>query len=256
MKTQVQSTPAPFRKRYGFTLVELLVVIVIIAVLVALSIGGIFKYRKAADKTAAIANMRGLQTANALYAADNNGSFVNAYSFDGDEKLSGAWNTNLEFVRIFTGNADLKGTWTMEGIPQSALDPVVVRAKKHRWDQLDASYGYNQEHMPPGWGQKDTTTTYKLSTLTDPARTFAFISCTDWNAKFSGRYLWKGAQAVEGKTPDGKIAFRHEGKAAVVYFDGRVTMLSEADMRKIDQGGISNSARNNIFWDGIIGDNK
>ena len=194
------------QKSRGFTLVELLVVIAIIAVLVAVSIGGIFRYRKAADKTVVLGNMRNLMVANAGYASDHNGEFVGAYSFDeddgggGDATLSGSWNTNYTFISQLTGVSDLgDNKWNLENLPPSVLDPTVYRAKEHRYDQLDASYGYNQQHMPPGWGHKGTTSTYRVSQLTDPARTFSFISCTDWNAKFSGRELLEGRGSGGGQ---------------------------------------------------------
>ena len=68
--------------------------------------------------------------------------------------------------------------------------------------------------------------------------------------------FWKDEAAVEGKTPDGKIAYRHDGKAAVTYFDGHAGMISMADMKRIDEAGTANSGKNNIFWDGNLDDNR
>jgi prepilin-type processing-associated H-X9-DG protein len=57
--------------------------------------------------------------------------------------------------------------------------------------------------------------------------------------------LWKKSP-VEGKTNDSKIAYRHNGKAVVGYYDGHGGVISMAEMRKIDTlGGI-----NNVFWGG------
>ena len=256
MKTQISSGGHSTPRARGFTLVEVLVVVAIIAILVGISFSGFIKYRKAADKAAVLGNIRALQVANAIYASENNGAYIKAFSFDKDEKLESAWHMEPEFLRIFTGNPDVKGSAHITGVPHSSLDPAVVRAKKYLWDQVEASYGYNQGHMPPGWPMKSTSSTYKASSLTDPARTFSFISCTDWNAKFTGRYLWEGAKAVEGKTPDGKIAFRHDGKAAVVYFDGHVELISKADMKRIDKSNKNGGSTGNIFWDGDLEDGR
>jgi prepilin-type processing-associated H-X9-DG protein len=48
-----------------------------------------------------------------------------------------------------------------------------------------------------------------------------------------------------GGTPDGKIAYRYNKKAVVVYYDGHVGEVGMDDMKRIDQtGGIRN-----VFWD-------
>lgn len=56
---------------WGFTLVELLVVIVIIATLAALSFTMIAKMRKNADAAKSVSNMRQIGSVMGLYAADN-----------------------------------------------------------------------------------------------------------------------------------------------------------------------------------------
>ena len=57
----------------GFTIVELLVVIVIIAVLAALSFVGVNRVRDASNRAASIGNLRQLGVGIATFTADNNG---------------------------------------------------------------------------------------------------------------------------------------------------------------------------------------
>lgn len=59
--------------RGGFTLVELLVVLAVITILAALSLGGLSKLGTSSDRSRAISNMRQIGTGVTLFAADNDG---------------------------------------------------------------------------------------------------------------------------------------------------------------------------------------
>ena len=59
--------------RGAFTLVELLVVLAVIAILAALSMGGISKLGASSDRSKAVSNMRQIGTGITLFATDNDG---------------------------------------------------------------------------------------------------------------------------------------------------------------------------------------
>jgi len=59
--------------RGAFTLVELLVVLAVIAILSALSLGGLAKVVASSDRSRAVSNMRQIGTGITLFAADNDG---------------------------------------------------------------------------------------------------------------------------------------------------------------------------------------
>jgi prepilin-type N-terminal cleavage/methylation domain-containing protein/prepilin-type processing-associated H-X9-DG protein len=71
--------------RHGFTLVELLVVIGIIAVLISVLLPSLNAARRSADRIKCLSNMRSLGQAYLLYANDNKGGFPVA-------RWSGQWN--------------------------------------------------------------------------------------------------------------------------------------------------------------------
>ena len=69
----------------GFTLVELLIVIGIIALLIAILLPALNKARAAADMVACTSNLRQLGQACFEYQSENNGSFPPAWSYDLDK---------------------------------------------------------------------------------------------------------------------------------------------------------------------------
>ena len=238
----------PNPQRHGFTLVELLIVIGIVIVLAALSLSAFSKMRNSADKVITTRNLSQLQLANSAYAADHNGQFVPVRAFNDNGSSYIGWLQHQDFMDNLKGySAELLANGNVDSnVPVGMLDAQVVRAKKTNYLGLAASYGYNCEGQPNtgGWGSPNSTSFFRIFQLTSPARSAAFFTATDWQAKYSGRFLWKGTAAVEGGTGDGKIAYRYNKKAIVAYYDGHVGEVSMDDMKRFDQqGGIAN-----IFW--------
>lgn len=247
MKTQSRAKP---NRSKGFTLVEILVTITIIVALAALVTGGTKKLREKADVVTTLKRISGFASANAMYASDHNGKYVPAIAFDEEGQGGVQWHYNPDYLAALIGDSksfeDAEVFEGVDGLPEQVLDPVVVRAKKRYWSRISASFGYNTENMPGGgWGEPGTSRSHTTSTVKTPNETCAFITSTDWLTSYGGRYLWKNSP-VEGKTENSKVAYRHQGKAVVVYYDGHSDTVSMKDMQRIDKfGGV-----NHVFWGG------
>jgi prepilin-type N-terminal cleavage/methylation domain-containing protein len=229
-------------RRRGFSLVELMVVIVIIAVLGLLSVLGFSRMRAAGDRASTVAVLRQLQIANLSYASDHGGQHVPISSMDENENRINDWHQSSVFLAYLTGDSSAldKGEVKTE-VPVSVLDPIVVRAKQRLYLKLFASYGYNSVGMPALKANSDRS--FKVSQVTDPTRTAAFITATDWIVSYNSRFRWE-ADPVEGKTTNQRIAYRHGDKAVVVYYDGSSGFVSPDDIRALDAKG----GANHPFW--------
>ncbi len=232
--------------RAAFTLVELLVTITIIIAIAALSFTGMSKMRKSGDRIVAIRNMSQLQLANTSYAAENNGKYVPTDEWNDEGSSYVKWMDNPKFISFFKSDS---AVYLNDGridvtLPLGMMDPAVVRAKKLLYNETQANYAYNKTGMTGGWATPGARPSYTVSQVTDASRSAVFFSATDWNTDHSRRFLWTGAAAVEGKSRDGKIAYRHNNKTIVIYYDGHAGEVTQADIRRIDGLG----GANNIFW--------
>jgi prepilin-type N-terminal cleavage/methylation domain-containing protein len=82
------------RHRRGFTLVELLVVIGIIALLISILLPTLSKARESANRTACLSNMRQLGTAMQLYASENRDCVPTGYIFQKQFSYVVVWNNS------------------------------------------------------------------------------------------------------------------------------------------------------------------
>lgn len=230
----------------GFTLTELLVVITIIVVLAALSFMGVRGMRATADKVNSTRNLSQLQIANASYAADHNGRFVPVRAND-DAGNPTRWFQDDAFLGHLIGAMYDGSGMQIQTIPLEMLDPKVVRARKHEYNRIFASYGMNDNTLQLG-GTPNLISSHNMNRMSDPARTMAFATAIDFRVTYNSRFNWKLENQTDTRQAPGSvgaIAYRHKNKAMIVYFDGHVGEISQPEMREIDS---TKRGKNGAFW--------
>lgn len=205
----------------GFTLVELLVVITMIAVLVTIAITMVFRFRNTGDKVVATNNLRQIQLANIGYAADNAGRFVppeEEIKHDDGSVKTYPWFENPGLISHIKGSsATYKSAGAIDiTLDKSLMDPAVVRTRAAGYDKLDSSYGYT---LP------EASAPYRQAKLDDSSRSAAFITAGDAYADFASK---------------ANIAYRHADRAIVVYYDGHAGPIAETE--------IDAKPQTDIFW--------
>ncbi len=228
--------------RCGFTLTELLVVILILVVLAALSFMGLGRTRAAADKAGSTRNLSQLQIANVSYAADHNGKLVPLRVND-DKGQATRWFQDPAFLGNLIGEVYDNSGKQLKTVPLEMLDPTVVRARKEKYDSIYASYGMNDTTLQLG-GTPGLDSGHNLNLISNPARSMAFSTATDFRVTYNSRLNWDLKNPNDSKTAAGDMAYRHNNKVLVVYFDGHVGEMSTSDMKAIDAKG----GKSNAFW--------
>jgi prepilin-type N-terminal cleavage/methylation domain-containing protein len=211
----------------GFTLVELLVVIAIIAVLATIAATATIRFRAAADRSASIGALRQLQIANVSYATENGGSFVppEAKEVNASGVETGVtykWFENPDFISQIKGElATFSGSGSTDfSVPLALMDAAVVRKKSAENTTLDICFGYTTPQ---------NVAVLKQARLSNPSASAAFITCD--------------SPFIDHPTKS-KIAYRHQNKALVVYYDGRAAVITRAEIARIDSKG----GATNAFW--------
>jgi prepilin-type N-terminal cleavage/methylation domain-containing protein len=213
--------PEPAYRDRGFSLIELLVVVSIIAVLAGMLLPGVRMVRDAARATQCAGNLRQMQLVNGAYKIDN-GHWLPGY----DTSWAGAkfWFKNSDFIAAYTGDKVTNADNTLISARQfcpGARPPAT-------WDRLSFSYGYNcNAGMAPGgqsWYFHPTD-----------AGIVSFADGLDWNLTWIGlpNYYAAGRTKPEGARSSVTTAFRHHGTAQVAFYDGRVVASRFADLNNI-----------------------
>ena len=215
----------------GFTLVELLVVIVIVATLATL---GMFGYRSAliaSRQSACMGNMKNIGIALHLYASDHDGKFPETtHSTD----LDGAWVYALE-----TYLGDFENTRVCPEDPK----------KKERLKAKGTSYILNSYIFVPEidpFGEPTGPALNRVSAIPEPSRTIIAFICSDTTGTGPGNdhthsNQWSSWASLAGDISPGRFSGSKtentKGRSNYLYVDGLVESISAIEVkRKLDAG--------------------
>lgn len=221
------------RATAGFSLVELLVVVSIVAVLAALAFPALGRAIQAAHRNASAGNLRELGAGMLLFAGDNGGALpVAAYKYQptGGTKQFTTWDIELAPYLSATGPSGIIPILRDPGdtLPRLGAPANYARTRSYA---MVSNYGqgtglYSYAATPP--------VPVPLAAVTSPAKTLLLVTYpANTNCEWSDSCaaVQYTSQLASGNTMYG-------GKLNFLYCDGHVDFLAPADT--IGKGTMAN----------------
>ena len=157
-------------KLIGFTLVELLIVIAIVAVLLVLSFPALAKVRASAQTSVCLENLRQVSSAIQLYAGENNGSYPAGQVWIGPT-LQIWWFTIADY---------LGGTVTQKGSPLNCAANHEARRQQTGSNLQWPNYGINPFIGGNPWNEANRPNPMNVQSVKKPSQTLLIMD-GDWN---------------------------------------------------------------------------
>lgn len=256
----------------GFTLVELLVTISVVAVLGALTVGAVSQVRDSAHKANDASAARQLAAAYLMYPQDHQGQLMPSQPSQRDQQLqvvhdhtgapitvAAAANRYVFRLLPYTGSLDAM----YPGQSQPHLQEM--REEGNVYDiSLYPSFGLNSDYVGGNYEggrysveRNPRVAITRMAQCINPSEQILFVSTHSAGVSdtvpYTGHfrasapnalksaYSWKGSYNEEIPANLGNIHLRHNGQAVVAHLDGSVAMLSEHELE--DMRRWSNEAR-------------
>jgi prepilin-type N-terminal cleavage/methylation domain-containing protein len=208
----------------GFTLMELLVVISLVAILAALATSGLMRALKAGDRTKAVAQIRQIGIALMVYVADHDGNLPGPmksgqgalYEPEATDQLAGALGPYLGVQEPETAT-----------VVPTFLPPAYVKAMSQVPAEEARPYVLNISASTTGgtirpWGSAAAPVENPMRLLAVPTSTWALVDADQLNPQVQG-------QPWAGKTPN-KIV--HGSQRLALFFDGSAGPIDSSLLKK------------------------
>ncbi len=214
--------------RRGFTLIEVLVVIVIIGMIAALIFPVLAKARGAAEKTTCISNLRELALASSIYLHDND-DMMFPYGYNSGSRFLTWWGDLITgeaehgLIYPYTKSGRIRGCPAAGALPTSNPKTYTM------------GYGVNFRlfyNYPPAAGPVGFTS-ISMSDVLEPTETLLMADAAMWDQN-ANRAI--GTAWLIGDSWCYHLHARHVGDVAnVVWIDGHATS-HRLDYAKVRQG--------------------
>lgn len=254
------------KRNLGFTLIEILVTVVVIAVLAAVSFAGGRHMIEKARIIQSMGNLRSLAAANVGYVADfgvfcpADDQFNNRRWHGARNSASGKFDPANGLLAAYLGKSRSVG-----------ICPLFkcLAENANSFESGTGGYGYNAAYiggLPGGNFDRVTKlrTSERIANVTDPGRTVMFTTTAYAQASGLQEYpyceppFWDFGGGPSGQSPSPTVHFRANGKALVAWCDGSVTAESKTNANagenphggNVDQWdlGFCGPSTNNGWW--------
>ena len=249
---------APHQARRGFTLVELLVVIGIIALLISILMPALTKARQQAVGLKCLNNIRQLTVVNQMYA--NGYKQIQVFCNWGDTQ----WYDNAKIGWLF--EVPLNGPlpekvetghfWQYLANRESYRCPTHVKGDSGTFGaaKSDALTSYLMNGATCGYGTKQPPTSNRIVFF--KLGKFKSDDILFWEADERGGAAWNDGSSYPGESfnpTDPKasgLTSRHGKVATIACFDGHAEWISHQEFRKL----AIDTKRNKIYCNPLTGD--
>jgi len=215
-----------YRHRHGFTLVEMLVVIAIIAVLAAIAFPGFKSMLENSRATQCTANLREIFNGIQGYVQDNNG--VYPPSTTGKNGVNGYWfaaiGPYLGEGRRFDQSKVKTGPW-----PQN-IPFACPSCTNHGWGGAGIDVGINGYQVGATQNTNNITTALRIAKASALSTTLLVADAAAGSGAGAWQIGWR-IGAGGGQFDGSSIATRHKDRANVLYFDGHVGQVTGEQLK-------------------------
>ena len=239
------------RKRYHFTLIELLIVIAIIAILAGMLLPALNSARAKARTISCMNTMKGLGTAAVQYASSFDEFWVPYRSDAPGSSSSRKWFAHNEAFMEMHGLS--RHPSYPEFVRRNTVCPEQLKPspdtnfKPEVWIPIGNAYGLpwgaGSEFHPGGESDPAEWQIFRLNKIRTPSASFGFLECST-----SGRVgFWNCTLTAYETNPFGEhiAPFRHPGlRLNAVFFDGHV---ENRGYRQVE-GGIPANTKTHPNW--------
>ena len=251
-------TPSHASRSRGFTLVELLVVVAIIALLISILLPSLSKAREQARSIKCGANQKQMVQGNHMYANEAEDYFVSLWrQLPGQGRFQ--WYRNAKY-RSMLDQGQGTGTYNArdwsEGLhcpSQPDLDnfpaPGWYRGRVYSWNRTAPGDEF------VGWWAGGEGWAPHLPSVRQTADTIAGGDANDWNmhrwrADYENVYAITGERAGHEGGNWGATMYRHNGEesANFMFYDGHVENLHHTEAYPRNSGGGINWGEMNKLW--------